>query len=259
MALWVRRRTGSGQRIDLSQFESLVAVTGPALLAAQALDVAPPGNSSQEGDAAPHGIFRCADEPADDPACDRWCAIAVFGDDDWRRFARVLGSPAWMHEQRFATLAARQRHAGELAAHVSDWTATLKAEDVMHRLQAAGIAAGVVANAKDLCDRDAQLRWRGYWRPTRLSDGRTVELDGVPVLRSHGAPLAATLPAPQIGEHSAAILGEVLNLGIVEIEELERAGVVVSAPPPAPPAGESRGTSRERTPRARAPDPRPRI
>jgi crotonobetainyl-CoA:carnitine CoA-transferase CaiB-like acyl-CoA transferase len=229
IALWFRRRSGRGQRIDLSQFESLIAVTGPALLAMQTMSVDAPGNGSQEGDAAPHGVFRCLDEPADRPAGDRWCAIAVFGDDDWQRFTAALGSPAWAREPRFATLAGRQRHAAALAAHIARWTAGLTAEEVMQRLQAAGIAAGVVANARDLCERNAHLRQRGYWIPTHLPDGRTVEIDGVPLLRSAGSRLETAPSAPQVGQDTETVLNEILHLDAAAIDELRRAGVVAGS------------------------------
>src|SRR5581483_594716 len=90
-ALLHRRRTGLGQHIDLSQVEggivclteSIVTYTGTGEILTRM------GNRSR--DAAPHGVFRCADEDGRE----RWVAIAVHDDADWRRFVDALGRPAW--------------------------------------------------------------------------------------------------------------------------------------------------------------------
>ena len=94
----------------------------------------------------PHGVYRCLDRPGDGPARDRWCAIAVFGEDDWRRFCRVLGDPAWARDERFATQHARLANAAALDAQVQSWTACYAAEEVMSVLQGAGIAAPLVCD-----------------------------------------------------------------------------------------------------------------
>ncbi|MGH7856695.1 MAG: CoA transferase, partial [Candidatus Binatia bacterium] len=79
-ALWHRSRTGEGQFIDLSQLESVATLMGPVLLqmANDHLTPKPVANRSQEAPAAPHGVYRAAGE-------DRWVAIAVSSDEDWRR------------------------------------------------------------------------------------------------------------------------------------------------------------------------------
>src|SRR3970282_1645130 len=59
MALWHRRRTGEWQFVDLAQFETAVGLIGPALLdvLVNGRSPVPSGNRSQEGPAAPHGIY----------------------------------------------------------------------------------------------------------------------------------------------------------------------------------------------------------
>lgn len=225
IALWQRRRTDTGQRIDLSQFETLIAVSGPALLAMQIDGAEPPGNDTQESDAAPHGIYRCSDEPDDGPCADRWCAIAVFGDADWRRLVTALGSPPWTADARFDTHAGRWRDRAEIDEQLSRWTREQRAEDVMQRLQQVGIAAGLVANARDLCERDPQLRQRGYWVSLNPDARQPAEVDGVPLLR-HGRPVRTLSPPPRVGEHTDAVLATLLNLDRPALDELRRDRVV---------------------------------
>ncbi len=241
IALWHRRRTGEGQSIDVSQFENVTALLGPRLLeilvnagfeapsadppSAGPPTAAPIDNASQEMPSAPHAVYRCADLPGDGSARDRWCALAVFGQPDWERFCHVLGDPAWTREARFATAEERITNRAALDALVESWTRHLSAEDVMTRLQRARIAAGVVANAEDLCRRDPHLQGRNYWARVPTPEGDVVEFDGVPFKMS-ATPGAVCAPGPLLGEHTAAVLQRVLGMTPEAIGELRAAHVV---------------------------------
>jgi benzylsuccinate CoA-transferase BbsF subunit len=219
-ALWHRRRTGRGQEIDLAQLEAVASLVGPTLLA-RALDGAaslPAGNASPEAAGAPHGVYPCA-------GADRWIAIAVFTDDEWARLARVMGDPVRAAEARFATHRERLAHAADLDRLVAAWTRTQAAEDAMRRLQEAGIAAGLVADAEDLCVRDPQLAARGHFVEVPTPEGPTVRLDGPPYLLSE-TPAHPSGPGPLLGEHAHEILGGILGLPEPEIAALRAAGVV---------------------------------
>jgi len=219
-ALWHRRQTGHGQMIDLSQFEASCAVLGPMLLeaAANGRDVDPPGNASQEGPAAPHGVYRCRGE-------DRWCAIAVFDDEEWHRFIAAIDEPHWLTDPRFASRDARLRHRDALDALVETWTRERTPEDVAARLQQAGVRAGVVADAEDLCVRDAHLQARGYWVRAPTPEGTEVTLDGIPY-RLGRTPARVDGPGPLLGEHTTAILRDVLGMDEAEIAALRAQAVV---------------------------------
>src|SRR3989442_13555451 len=65
---------------------------------------------------------------------------------EWDRSAGALGAPAWTGDARFATRAARVRHAAELDRHVAEWTRGQRVEEAMTLLQRAGVAAGLVAH-----------------------------------------------------------------------------------------------------------------
>lgn len=227
LALWHRQRSGEGQCVDLSQFENVTTLLGPGLLnlLAHRAPWPPVGNGSQERPAAPHGVYRCAARPGDGPARDRWCAIAVFGDAEWEQFCRVLGNPPWSAEARFATLAARLANHAALDAQVEAWTHTQTPESVMAALQQAGIAAGIVADAVDLCRDDPHLRARGYWAPVRTPEGETVEFDGVP-FRLSESPGKIRSPGPLLGEHTDAVLRRILGLSADTIAELRAATIV---------------------------------
>jgi crotonobetainyl-CoA:carnitine CoA-transferase CaiB-like acyl-CoA transferase len=218
-ALWERDAGGVGRAVDLAQLEVLAAMIGPSLDAALAGCEVPDafGNRSPDRVAAPDGVYRCRDGAM---GRERWCALAVCDDGEWRRFVIALGAPAWAREPRFATTAGRREHGVALDQLLEAWTRARSAESVMETLQAAGLAAGVVADARDLVA-DPQLAARGYW--VTLPDG--TELDGV-VPRLSATPGAIAAGGPRLGEHTDEVLHDLLAMEQSAIDRLRKDGVV---------------------------------
>jgi crotonobetainyl-CoA:carnitine CoA-transferase CaiB-like acyl-CoA transferase len=226
IALWHRNRTGEGQFVDLSQFEAVTSVIGPALLdiSVNGREQPAPLYNSQEGPAAPHGVYKCAAMGDDD---DRWIAIAVRSQAEWERFVTMAGNPAWAREAKFRTMYLRMRNRDELDGHISRWTTQRSAEDAMEALQAAHVAAGVVSNGIDLCTRDPQLQSRGFWPAlkTPTHDGVATQVTGIPFRLSAGSGAVRTV-APEVGENNDYVLGDLLGLSRAEREELIAAGAI---------------------------------
>ncbi len=219
-AVFERRRTGRGQLVDLAQQEAVASLLGPVLLerATDGGTSESVGNASQEGLAAPHGIYPCAGD-------DRWIAITVFTDAEWRGLVATMGRPAWALEARFATSAGRFAHAAELDRHVAAWTRTMDRHVAMSRLQANGVAAGIVADAADVCAGDPALAARGHFVDVRTPEGHTVRIDAPPFVLSD-TPAAVRGPGPLLGEHADEVLREILAYDDATIDELRRDGVL---------------------------------
>jgi crotonobetainyl-CoA:carnitine CoA-transferase CaiB-like acyl-CoA transferase len=220
-ALFRRRRTGEGCEIDLAQQETVASLLGPVLLERAATGLpssGPLGNVSQEGAAAPHGVYPCAGD-------DRWLAITVFDDAEWRAFVDALGAPAWTAEPRFATAAGRSTHAAALDDRVAAWTRTQDADEAMARLQSHGVRAGRVSDARDVCTRDPQLAHRRHFVDVPTPEGTTVRLDAPAVLLDD-TPAAVAGPGPLLGEHTDAVLTERLALTPAALADLRAARVI---------------------------------
>jgi crotonobetainyl-CoA:carnitine CoA-transferase CaiB-like acyl-CoA transferase len=219
-ALDYRRRTGQGQYIDVSNLE-----VGVNCLEAAILDYTVngriqrrAGNECMVGDlpgAAPHGVYRCQ-------GVNRWCAITVGNDQEWRRFCDVLGHPRWTQEPRFASELGRVQHRDALNRLVESWTSQYPAGEVMARLQAAGIAAGVVQNAADL-EADPQLMYRGQSVYVDHPEVGVQRYDA-PAFQLPASP-AQLRPVPTLGQHNADVFKGLLGLSDGEYEALEREGV----------------------------------
>jgi crotonobetainyl-CoA:carnitine CoA-transferase CaiB-like acyl-CoA transferase len=218
-ALEHRQRTGEGQYIDLSETETMCSMLGTAVLeyGCNGKDALPVGNSSMAWIAAPHGVYCCKGE-------DRWCAIAVFNDEEWRAFCRVIGCPSWTMEARFASQLGRWQNADELDAAVESWTKLHTAEEVMDLLLGVGVAVGVVQNAADLAN-DPQLRSRGFFIELEHSVmGKTVS-DGSPIKLSD-TPAVYARAAPMLGQDNDYVYHCLLGISKEELQRLAADGVV---------------------------------
>jgi len=209
-ALARRRKTGKGQFFDISQLEA-----GLHYLATPLLNYAINGKEPEKvgngcDHAAPHGIFRCKGE-------DRWCAIAVMREEDWPAFCSAVGHPEWKSDPKISTLSKRKENEDELNRRVGEFTIRHTAEEVMVRMQEAGIAAGVVQNAQDLYV-DPQLRQREFfWVMDHKEMGKFTHL-GEPAILSR-TPATPRMPAPCLGEHTEYVCKELLGMGDEEFVE----------------------------------------
>ena len=181
----------------------------------------PKGNRSAE--AAPHGVYPCAADPAAAPEIDdRWCAIAAYTGEQWRALVEVMGRPAWAEDDRFSSATARRANADTLDALIEEWTRPRKAGEAMRLLQTAGVPAAVAATAYDLFQ-DPQLAHRQHFaRLDHPEMGR----------RSYDAPsfrLSRTphelRRAPLLGEHTHFVATELLGYTDEEFATLLAEGV----------------------------------
>jgi crotonobetainyl-CoA:carnitine CoA-transferase CaiB-like acyl-CoA transferase len=223
-AIYHRNLTGVGAEIDVSAVEAGINLLGPILL-----DVAVNGRSTRDGDyptgnrlehpnAAPHGVYRCAGE-------DRWIAIAVFDDAEWRGLLSVMGEPAWAREARFATQAGRFANQDALDAAIAGWTRDKDRHDLMHALQAAGVPAGAVQTAEDTNDHDPHIRSRGLFFELDHPVIGEARFEGTPIKFSRTVQ-ENWRSAPLLGEDNAHVFKGLLGLSEDEYEELAAEGAI---------------------------------
>lgn len=209
-ALERKRTTGQGEYIDLSGFEALCTLVGPALMKA---GTAKPGEGEHGQDCWGRGHvgwYRCRGE-------DRWCVIAFEGEDDWNRFAAIAGLGPSRAQGGQAEWQKRD-------AAVASWTAERTPDDVVDVLLRSGLAVAAVQGAGDLAG-DPQLAFRRFFvsldHPTLgtlRSDRSALFLEDLARTGWKAAPLP--------GEDTAYVLGEVLGFSKERIRTYTAEGVV---------------------------------
>jgi crotonobetainyl-CoA:carnitine CoA-transferase CaiB-like acyl-CoA transferase len=218
-ALEYREKTGEGGHIDLSGLEAVCTLIGPELLdaATNNKDVLPTGNYPGYGQAAPCGCYRCRGK-------DRWCVIALSGEEAWQSLCRIAGHPEWSKDERFLTPAQRKKYRQELDDLLATWTRNIAAEEVVQLLQEAGIPSGVVQDATDLAC-DPQLKARDFF--TTLDHpllGRTTS-DTYP-FQLPGCEPQEWKAAPLLGEENEYVFGGLLGLTAENIALLKERGII---------------------------------
>jgi benzylsuccinate CoA-transferase BbsF subunit len=202
-ALDYRRKTGKGQLIDLSQFETGLHLISPLLLEYSVNGIETKANGNACDYAAPHAVYRCKGD-------DRWCSISVYSESDWQALCKTMGNPLWTAGPEFGSLSERKKNEDQLNRLIEQWTLQFEAEELMAMLQKAGVPSGVVQNAKDLYN-DPQLRERNcFWTGNHRELGEFSYLAQPSILSS--TPARLYHEAPAVGEHNEYICREILNM-----------------------------------------------
>jgi len=215
-ALDYRRRTGKGMCLDISQHEAVLHCIGPLILDSVVNRREPTRSGNRLPNAAPHGMYRCKGE-------DRWCAIAVFTDEEWKSFCRVVGTPAWTKDPKFQTLLGRKQNEDELDGFVEEWTRERSPEEVMPSMQAAGVGAGVAENVKDM-NEDPQLKHYRLFQALEHPYFGNEPYYFPPGFTLSKAPYERARP-PLLGEYNEYVYTKLLGIPDEEFVQLMKEGV----------------------------------
>jgi benzylsuccinate CoA-transferase BbsF subunit len=215
-ALVHRRRTGEGQRIELSQLESTLNVIGPAIEGAAGHHPLQ-RNGNRLDHASPHGVFPVEGE-------DRWVAISIMTDEQWRALTDEC-KIARFGDSALSTLQGRKQSEDEIEGLLASWTVSQSADAVAERLRRRGIPASPVRDSADMLSGYSDLRERGAfeWLEHPVM-GSTVYT--APTARLSRTPGRLGSPAPLLGEHTESVLLETLGMKTDEFDELRSLGVL---------------------------------
>jgi itaconate CoA-transferase len=196
-ALLQRGRTGRGTRIDVSLLETMVEWMSYPLYYAFEGAPAPPRTAASHATIYPYGPFRAGDGK-----------LVMLGLQNERERAlfceRVLQQPALAGDERFASNARRVAARSEVDAIVEETFSRLSADEVLRRLELAGIANARINEMHEVWAHP-QLAARERWTEVDTPAGR------IPALLPPALPdsvQARMGPVPGLGEHTDSVLGE---------------------------------------------------
>jgi crotonobetainyl-CoA:carnitine CoA-transferase CaiB-like acyl-CoA transferase len=214
MGIRPRRKTGKGLMVEVATAENFVPLIGEFVM-----DYTMNGRVHEQlGNThptlAPHGVYRCRGE-------DRWVAIAIRSDEEWQRFRAVVHIPA-LDDADFETMAARHARQDEINAHISTWTILRDAYWITERLQAEGIAAGMVTNERDILE-SRHLAERGFWQTLTHPEAGTHR-NPRPLWQASETPVELRRHAPRLGEDNEYVYKTLLGYSDDEYRRLEAEG-----------------------------------
>jgi crotonobetainyl-CoA:carnitine CoA-transferase CaiB-like acyl-CoA transferase len=216
-ALIHRKYTGEGQHIDQSQMEVPLHYLSPMLLDYQVNGRVLGRMGNRDMRYAPHGVFPCQGD-------DRWLAISVTSDEEWRALSRAMGDPAWAQDPRFGTALGRKQHEEELEKAIARWTRDKVAEDLMAKLQEAGVGAGVAISCTDMHNHP-QLKHRNFFHYLEHPEGGTMPHLGLRFVLSK-TPGTIDRCYGRVGADTEHVLKDLVGLGDDEVGEMAAEGVL---------------------------------
>ncbi len=214
-ALHHREKTGEGQFVEVSQYESTASLLGAAVLEYTANGRVPAPAGNYDADAVPHNIYRCLGE-------DSWCAISVLDDAQWQSLTAIDPLSA-LRRPELDSLDGRRRHEAEIDSAIEAWTSGWDRHELAAYLQARGVPAGPYQDIADMVERDPVLGER-YFQKRMHPVGREFLVHGSPI-QSRRNPAEVRL-GPLLGEHTMRVLEDVLGLSMEQIAEYAAAGAL---------------------------------
>ena len=210
-ALDYRSRTGKGQYLEQSQFETSLHFFAPPIMDYQINDQIMKRDGNRHPEAAPHGVFPCKGD-------DNWIAIAVMNEDQWRNFCNAMCQPNLIERSEFATLNDRKKNEDELERLIADWTRCFMPEEIELLLQKDGVPSHIIARPRDVY-KDIQLKERSYFLPIdHAVMGRQYYESQSSFILSK-TPRRIDRPSPCLGEHNELVFKNFLGMTDDELSE----------------------------------------
>jgi crotonobetainyl-CoA:carnitine CoA-transferase CaiB-like acyl-CoA transferase len=156
-------------------------------------------------------------------ASDGRVLIAVASDEMWLNLCKVLKLEDLGNDSRYATPQSRRKHRKELTELLTKVTRQYRARELESLLSEAGVPSGQLRNIAEVVE-DPQVKARDLIDDIEYPGLGKIKMVKNPIFFS-GHALRTQLQAPQLGEHTAAVLAE-LGYSEAEIQRLEDTGIV---------------------------------
>jgi crotonobetainyl-CoA:carnitine CoA-transferase CaiB-like acyl-CoA transferase len=214
-ALHARERTGKGQKIEVSLYETSLAM----LVNVAASYLAAGRNAGRFGNGHPSIVPYTTYQTAD-----AMIALGVGNERQFARIAEVLGHPEWAKDARFASNAARVENRSLIDRLINEALSHDRADAWLAKLKAAGIPCGKINSVAEALE-DAQTAARKMIETIEHPGVGTLKMLGIPFKFSDTA-CSVRRPPPTLGQHSEEILSGELGLDEKAIAELRRQKVI---------------------------------
>jgi crotonobetainyl-CoA:carnitine CoA-transferase CaiB-like acyl-CoA transferase len=215
LALRVKERTGRGQAIDVSMLEGQLSLLGTMIGGYLADGEVPRPMGTAYKALLPYQTLRTKT---------RDLALAVGSEKLWKVFCPVIGCPELADDPRYRTNADRARNRDTLVPRLQEIFLTRTYEDWETVLLAKGIPVGAINDLAQVVDHP-QVKARGALVEMDHPRAGKVRMVGVPVRLSE-TPGSVRTPAPMLGEHTEAVLRDLLGLDAGEVAALRAAGTI---------------------------------
>jgi crotonobetainyl-CoA:carnitine CoA-transferase CaiB-like acyl-CoA transferase len=216
-ALYARdTRGGAGAVIDAALYGAALRVLEWTLAAYDRLGVVREREGNRLANSAPLDNYPTRDG--------KYVCIVAGSDANFSRLCKAMERPDLLDDPRFTKLADRAANGDLINGIVAEWTATLDARAIEERCVACDVPVATAYTAADI-----------FADPHMIERTDLVTVDDpvigpirqqAPFPRRVGEAPVAPDGAPRLGEHTRAVLHDLLDLSDNELDRLSTAGVI---------------------------------
>lgn len=215
-ALNKRHETGKGQMVDVSMLDCQVAILENALARYEVTGQVPGRLGNRHPSITPFSAV---------PASDGHMIVAIGNDNLWQQFCKLVDRPDLGEDNRYLKNKSRTDNWASLEPElieiferrtISEWIATL---------EATGIPCGPI-NTIDKVLQDPQIIARNMIEESVHPVAGKLRMAGSPVKMSDAPDYVVRQPAPMLGQHTDALLKQLLHLSETEILALREKGAL---------------------------------
>ena len=215
-ALHHREKTGEGQVIDASIFESVLNVMEATIPEYTVSNYVRERSGSTLPNVAPSNIYDCSDGIF---------LIAANQDTVFKRLAAVMGQPELAEDERYATHTARGANMVELDGIINEWTKTKTVKEVDALMQEAGVPAGKIFRAPEMLE-DPHFEAREAIINTPTKEWPNLKMQNVFPKMSRTQGEVRWTGITELGAHNEEIYGGLLGLTADELAALKEKSII---------------------------------
>ncbi|MEH0195182.1 CaiB/BaiF CoA-transferase family protein [Caulobacter sp. CCNWLY153] len=216
MALHARHATGKGQVVDTAIYESVLTVMENLVTEYDLTGYIRERSGAVLPGIAPSNVYPTKSGEL--------VLIGANQDTLFKRLCDLMGRPDLADDPRYRDHAARGINQAELDARIAAWTLDQDIDDLLPKLETAGLATGRIYRAPEmLADPQFQARESIVSVPHPVF-GQVKMQNAFPRLTD--TPGGVRWPGPTLGEHTEEVLTRVAGMSAEKIAELKARGVV---------------------------------
>ncbi|MCU0491792.1 MAG: CoA transferase [Chloroflexaceae bacterium] len=215
-ALHQRSRSGLGQVVDIGIYEGVLALMESMIPEYQFTGHIRERTGNILPNVAPSNIYPTSDGG--------WFAIGANADAIFKRLAVAMGQPDLADDQRYATHKARGEHQAELDDLIAVWTVQHTADELQTLMDEHGVPAGRIYTAKEMLN-DPHFAARQAIVDVSAPNFGSFKMQNV-VPKLSATPGGIDWAGPELGQHNAEILHDLLGLSSERMAELRERKII---------------------------------
>ncbi len=214
-ALYHRKCTGEGQKIDVALLDCMVSLLATTIPLYTTKGIIEKRWSNRDKVTAPANSFKAKDGNI---------YIHAGTQPLFKRMAEIMGCVELIEDERFDTVEHRMRNIEAIEEIVGQWTGMHTVEEIDSCLANAGIPVAPVNSIANIV-KNEQVRERKDFEYMDYPGAGTISINGI-TLKLSKTPGKIRLKPPLLGEHTDSILKEVLAYTEEDITKLREARII---------------------------------